>query len=103
MLIYLDRSIIKDLEDKFPLYAEKFSDYAQQEVGMFQYVLWLGLVEKGFSASLQHYNPVIDNEMARLLATPETWQLVAQIPLGIANETLSPRSLKKLEEILLTK
>ncbi len=103
LLIYLDRSIIKDLEDKFPLYAEKFSDYAQQEVGMFQYVLWLGLVEKGFSASLQHYNPVIDNEMARLLATPETWQLVAQIPLGIANETLSPRSLKKLEEILLTK
>jgi len=103
LLIYLDRSVVKDLEEKFPLYADKFSDYAQQEVGMFQYVLWLGLVEKGLAASLQHYNPLIDNEMAQLLSTPDTWQLVAQMPIGIANETPSPRTLKKLEEILLAK
>ena len=39
--------------------------------------------EVGFGASLQHYNPIIDNEVCKAWDLPEDWTLVAQMPFGV--------------------
>lgn len=36
----------------------------------------------GIGASLQHYNPVIDDKVRELLDLPESYKLIAQMPFG---------------------
>ena len=40
------------------------------------------LAERGIGANVQHYNPVIDEALARLFEVPASWKLVAQMPFG---------------------
>ncbi len=37
---------------------------------------------KGFGATLQHYNPLIDEEVRKEWGVPENWKLIAQMPFG---------------------
>ena len=41
-------------------------------------------------ASLQHYNPLIDNEVREHWGLPGQWQLIAQMPFGIPAESGEP-------------
>ena len=50
--------------------------------GMLQISVWSGLRELEIGASLQHYNPVIDNTVREMFNVPEGWQLVAEMPFG---------------------
>lgn len=99
LLIYLDKGAMTTLQQKYPLYAENMPQYALEEIGMFQYVIWLGLVERGYSASLQHYNPLIDDELAKAFHVPRDWQLISQIPFGLANEAINSRNLMDIDLI----
>jgi len=45
-------------------------------------VMWAALEAEGLGASLQHYNPLIDDAVKRRWNVPESWQLVAQMPFG---------------------
>ena len=49
---------------------------------MLQISVWSGLRELEIGASLQHYNPVIDNTVREMFNVPEGWQLVAEMPFG---------------------
>ena len=49
---------------------------------MLQLSIWSALREKGIGASLQHYNPVIDQKVRELFDLPEKLVLVAQMPFG---------------------
>ncbi len=51
---------------------------------MLQYIIWTGLAAMGIGANLQHYNPLIDTEVAKAFNLPPNWKLVAQMPFGIA-------------------
>ncbi|NLC89798.1 MAG: nitroreductase, partial [Clostridiaceae bacterium] len=42
-------------------------------------------------ASLQHYNPVIDDALGELFDIPEDWVLVAQMPFGHILEEPEPK------------
>lgn len=44
---------------------------------------WAMLEERGLGASLQHYNPLIDEEVRRTWELPEDWMLIAEMPFGI--------------------
>lgn len=88
VLFYEDQSIVKGLQDNFPLYADNFPVWSNHSSGMLQYVVWTGLEEAGLGASLQHYNPVIDEEVRKQFDIPETWKLIAQMPFG--NPTAQP-------------
>ena len=49
---------------------------------MLQISIWSGLKELVAGASLQHYNPVIDEAVRKLFDLPESYVLNAQMPFG---------------------
>jgi len=49
---------------------------------MLQFSVWVALAESGIGASLQHYNPIIDEEVAAAFHIPKTWKMMAQMPFG---------------------
>lgn len=46
-----------------------------QSKGMAEYATWLALTEAGLGASLQHYNPLIDEAVAAAFDIPNNWRL----------------------------
>ena len=82
VLYYIDQEVVRAVQEKFPLYAANFPIWANQANGMLQLALWSALAELGVGANLQHYNPVIDEAVARLFAVPASWRLIAQMPFG---------------------
>ena len=65
-----------------PRYAENFGLWSQHAMGMLQFAVWSGLAERGIGASLQHYNPVIDEAVRDMFDIPATWRLIAEMPFG---------------------
>ncbi|MBO5733203.1 MAG: nitroreductase family protein [Alistipes sp.] len=82
ILFYEDCAAHDQLRQRFPLYADKVESFVQQSAGMYQFIIWTALEDLGYGASLQHYNPLIDAEVAQRWALPATWQLIAQMPYG---------------------
>jgi len=82
-VLYFDSANITDgFGDKFPLYRENFKTWAQQSNGMLQYAIWTQLEAEGLGVSLQHYNPIIDDEVKEVFNLPKDWILIAQMPFG---------------------
>ena len=82
VLFFEDQDVIKNLQEKYPLYKENFPVWSEQGNGMLQYIIWTALEEKGLGASLQHYNPLIDNQVKKTWQLPANWKLIAQMPFG---------------------
>lgn len=85
ILYFIDKNVVKALQDQFPLYAPRFIEWSNQSAGMLELSIWSGLKELGIGASLQHYNPVIDNMVKELFNIPESYELNAQMPFGGIN------------------
>lgn len=49
---------------------------------MLQLFVWTALENEGLDASLQHYNPIIDEEVKKQWNIPESWKLIVQMPFG---------------------
>ena len=77
-----DQTVVKGLQDKFPPYAENFPVWAEHADAMHQYAIWTALASINVGASLQHYNPVIDEAVARTWNVPASWKLRAQLVFG---------------------
>ncbi|MFT4266293.1 MAG: nitroreductase family protein [Xenophilus sp.] len=82
VLFYEDQDVIKALQEKFPLYADNFPLFSEHSAGMAQFAVWTALAGAGIGASLQHYAPLIDAEVARTWEIPASWKLRAQMPFG---------------------
>ena len=82
LLFFEDRSVVQTMERKFPLYASSFLNWSQQTSAMHQLALWCMLEDRGLGASLQHYNPLVDDAVRQEWNLPEQWDLVAQMPFG---------------------
>ena len=82
VLFFEDQDVIAELQRKFPLYADNFPTFAEHSAGMAQFAVWTALAEAGIGASLQHYNPVIDEAVAKEWSLPASWHLRAQMPFG---------------------
>ena len=98
VLFFEDEAIVKSLQEKFAAYAENFPIWSHQASGMHQLVVWTGLEAEGLGASLQHYNPLIDDEVKQEWNVPANWKLIAQMPFG--NPTAAPgeKEFQPLEE-----
>ena len=83
VLYYEDQSVVEGLQEKFPSYSENFPVWSQQTSAMHQLVVWTMLEDMGFGASLQHYNPIIDEDVRKEWDIPAKWKLVAQMPFGL--------------------
>ncbi|NGM83282.1 nitroreductase family protein [Paenibacillus sp. 7124] len=82
VLFFEDQAVIKHLQENFALYADNFPIWSNQSSGMLQHVVWTALAEAGVGASLQHYNPLIDDEVKSNWGLPAEWKLIAQMPFG---------------------
>ena len=82
VLFFEDQTVVKHLQENFALYAENFPIWSNQSSGILQYVVWTAFAEEGLGASLQHYNPLIDEEVKSTFGIPAEWKLIAQLPFG---------------------
>jgi uncharacterized protein len=82
ILFFEDAKALESAQNKFPLYKDNFGIWAEQANGMLQYAVWTMLAAAGIGASLQHYNPLIDEKVKQTWNLPEFWQLKAQMPFG---------------------
>ncbi|AAY60512.1 nitroreductase family protein [Bacillus cereus] len=82
VLFFEDSKIVEELQEKFALYKDNFPKWSEQSSGMLQFAVWTSLEIEGFGATLQHYNPIIDDEVKKEWNVPESWKLIAQMPFG---------------------
>lgn len=82
LLFWEDAAVVERLQRESPLYADSFPQWSQHTSAMHQLALWCMLEDAGLGASLQHYNPLIDNRVREEWGLPVSWQLVAQMPFG---------------------
>lgn len=97
VLFFNDDDAVRELSDRFPKYAETFPIWAQHSQGMLQYVVWTALESEGLGASLQHYNPIIDEKVHAEWHIPFSWQLIAQMPFGKPTGPAGEKSFLPLE------
>ena len=82
ILYFTDMPTVEKLENDFKLYADNFKPWAEQAIGGAQQAVWVALANEGVGASLQHYNPLIDELIAKEFDIPANWKLRAQMPFG---------------------
>lgn len=91
ILYFIDENVVESLQEQFEFYADKFPVWANQANGMLQFNIWTALREAGIGASLQHYNPVINEAVAKLFDLSHKWTLTAQMPFGGIVEEPAPK------------
>ena len=85
---------MKGLQEQFPLYAENFPIWSEQGHGIALYATWLALAEKNIGMNVQHYNPLVDAQLAEKYDIPANWKLRAQAPFG---QILAPAGDKDIQ------
>ncbi|KAL8946616.1 MAG: hypothetical protein Q9222_007007 [Ikaeria aurantiellina] len=82
ILFYEDTDTMREFQNKFKTYEDKFPGWSEQTNGMHQYVVWAALEAEGLGVNLQHYNPLIDVRLETEFKVPPTWSLKAQMVFG---------------------
>lgn len=95
VLFLYNEDTVKNLQEQFSLYADNFPIWAEQSNGIATANTWTALSEAGLGANLQHYNPVIDELVAKEWSLPANWKLRAQLVFGskeadVAEKTYLP-------------
>lgn len=103
VLFFDDTNTVKALQEQFPLYRDNFPVWAEQANGMVQLAVWTVLAEAGIGASLQHYNPLIDDEVRKEWQLPQEWKLAAQMPFGSIEAQAGEKSFLPIEERVIVK
>jgi len=98
VLFFEEQSIVEDLQGRFPSYKDNFPLWSLQSSGMLQYIVWTALEAEGFGVSLQHYNPLIDEEVKAEWGIPESWRLLSQMVFGKPTAPAGAKEFKPLEE-----
>jgi predicted oxidoreductase (fatty acid repression mutant protein) len=90
-LIYEDRDAFPELRDAWNLSDEVAHSFVQQGLGMVQLAIWLALTAEGLVSSLQHWDWLVQERLARFLHLPsERYRLTATMPIGYPAE--APRA-----------
>jgi len=103
LLFYEDQEPIEALQKQFPRYADNFPLWSLQSSGMVQYAIWTALESEGLGVNIQHYNPIIDDEVAATFDVPVSWKLITQMVLGTPTAEPGELVYKPMEERLLVR
>jgi len=82
ILFFEDEDVVKGMQEKFAIYADRFPVWAGHSDAMLQHTLWVALEAEGLGANLQHYNPLVDAKVAETWGLPANWKLSAQLVFG---------------------
>lgn len=100
LLFFEDQEAVSALQSQFPLYADNFPVWSSQHSAILQFVIWTAFSEVGMGASLQHYNPLIDDQVKAKWHLPESWRLIAQMPFGKTGSQPGEKSFMPINERL---
>jgi predicted oxidoreductase (fatty acid repression mutant protein) len=98
VLFFLDEAVAEKYRKNMPLYAENVEPWQTEHLGMLSLSTWLLLCEAGYAATIQHYNPIIDDEVKKRWNIDENWRLLGQMPFGVAQETPGQKPNVAIEE-----
>ena len=98
VLFFEDTDVVRGLQQQFPADAGNFPVWSEQTSAMHQLAVWTMLEDAGLGASLQHYNPLIDDEVRKRWSLPGEWKLVAQMPFGTPAGEPGEKTFKPLDE-----
>lgn len=98
ILFFDDQSVVEGMQNKFAAYADKFPLFASQSLAMQQFILWTALEAEGLGANLQHYSPLIDEEVAATWKLPTSWKLNAQLVFGGKGAEATSKEFAPLED-----
>ncbi|MBJ9985214.1 nitroreductase family protein [Acinetobacter sp. S40] len=82
VLFFEDQDVIKGLQEQFTSYADNFPIWAEHSTAMAQLAVWTALAAENVGASLQHYNPIVDDKVHAEWEIPSSWKLRAQLVFG---------------------
>lgn len=100
ILFFEDQETVRALQARFPLYKDNYPLWSLQSSGMLQYIIWAALEAEGLGASLQHYNPLIDQSVQETWNVPAHWRLISQMPFGSPFQKPEDKTFLPLEERL---
>jgi predicted oxidoreductase (fatty acid repression mutant protein) len=86
VLFFEDQNVVKGLQEQFAAYADNFPIWSEHSTAIAQFAVWIALSEQNLGASLQHYNPIIDEQVAEKFNIPTNWKLRAQLVFGSIEE-----------------
>ena len=98
VLFFEDQNTVRELQEENPKYSGSFPLWSLQSSGMLQYIVWTALEAEGLGASLQHYNPLIDDRVRERWGLPESWTLISQMPFGAPEAQPGEKEFLPLEE-----
>lgn len=97
ILFYEDQAVVRDLQEQFPTYADSFSVWAEHSDAMHQYVVWTALAAAGVGANLQHYAPVVAEQVRQTWDINPNWQLIAQLVFGGVEQPAGDKEFDPIE------
>ncbi|TLG72502.1 nitroreductase family protein [Culicoidibacter larvae] len=100
ILFFEDQAVVEGYMEQAPLYASNFPGWSLQGDAIMQYAMWLSLTSEGFGVSIQHYNPLIDNQVQEMYGVPGNWTLIAQMPFGEPNNTPGEKTFLPLDDVV---
>lgn len=98
LLFFEDQAVVEGLQEQFTLYKDNFPVWSLESSGMLQFTIWAELEAAGLGASLQHYNPLIDELVKEQWKVPDKWKLLAQMPFGKPLAPPQEKSFAPLED-----
>lgn len=101
VLFFEEQETIKGLQAQFPTYAQNFPVWSEHASGILQYIIWTALEDAGLGANLQHYNPLIDEQVKKKWALPDSWKLIAQMPFGKITAPAGEKAFMNINERVL--
>ncbi|CAI7678081.1 unnamed protein product [Penicillium manginii] len=97
ILLFVDYKSLEATKEKFAIYADKVDTFALEANAMAEYLIWLSLESEGLGASLQHYNPLIDDQVAKTWDIPSSWKLEGQMVFGTPGEKIEEKEFDPIE------
>ncbi|GAA5903475.1 hypothetical protein JCM6882_006557 [Rhodosporidiobolus microsporus] len=98
VLFYEDQAVIRGLQENIAAYAEHFPTWSEHTHGAHAVALWTALEAEGLGANLQHYNPLIDADVAKAFDVPADWKLRAQLVFGKPLAPAGDKEFKPIED-----
>ncbi|KAF9888624.1 hypothetical protein FE257_008556 [Aspergillus nanangensis] len=98
ILFFVDYESLAEIKEKFAIYADKFDPFALESNAMSQYLAWVALESEGFGANLQHYSPLIDEQVQKQWNIPASWKLDAQLVFGVPTGEAGEKAFAPIED-----
>jgi predicted oxidoreductase (fatty acid repression mutant protein) len=61
-------------------------------------LVWLALESEGFGANLQHYSPLIDEQITKTWNLPASWKLDAQLVFGVPTSEAGEKAFAPIDD-----